>query len=95
MLIHHPKNPKLKLARAYTKPSAVSVDNVCLGANYTEEEVEFLKAMERYMEAKHRRFPAFTETMAVLISLGYRKIAEPTALPVYQRESVSDDVTHE
>ncbi len=83
MLIHHPKNPKLKLARVYTKPSAVSVDNVCLGANYTEEEVEFLKAMERYMEAKHRRFPAFTEVLDVVKSLGYRRTTADVPIIVY------------
>lgn len=37
--------------------------------------------MERYRQVRKRRFPTASEALAVLKSLGYRKVAEPTELP--------------
>lgn len=50
--------------------------NVCaldIGADYTDEEREFLHAMDDYITRTGRRFPAWTEALGVLKSLGYRK----------------------
>lgn len=46
---------------------------VWLGAEYTDEEREFMVAMDRYKRERHRPFPTFAETLRVLKSLGYRK----------------------
>lgn len=51
---------------------------------YTEEEAEFLKAMEAYGRTNGRRFPTYREVLAVARSLGYRKVAEPEPAPVYR-----------
>jgi hypothetical protein len=47
------------------------------GADYTPEEVEFLFAMERYKRQRNRPYPTWPEVLAVLKSLGYRKVAKP------------------
>lgn len=44
--------------------------------DYTADEVEFAAAMDRYKREKRRPFPAWSECLAVLRSLGYRKAAE-------------------
>ena len=43
------------------------------GDQYTPEEEEFLAAVERYKRQKRRPFPALTELLAVLRSLGWSK----------------------
>jgi hypothetical protein len=44
-----------------------------MGADYTEEEVEFIREMDRFMREKRRRFPTFVEVLRVAKSLGYRR----------------------
>lgn len=56
-----------------------SVSQCFNGADLTPAEIEFGKAMERYRRVRRRPFPNCSETLAVLISLGYRKCAEPDA----------------
>jgi hypothetical protein len=43
---------------------------------YTEDELEFLKAIDLYKRQKHRPHPAWHEVLAVFKSLGYRKVEE-------------------
>ena len=52
-----------------------------IGGDFTDEEVEFLRAMDRYKRINRQPFPSFTEVLAVLRSLGYRKVAEPYEPP--------------
>lgn len=46
----------------------------------TADELQFAKAMEAYKK-QGRRFPSWSEALAVLRSLGYRKVADPSELP--------------
>jgi hypothetical protein len=48
---------------------------------YSEDETEFLLAMQRYKQANRRPFPTWHEVLEVARALGYRKVAEPTELP--------------
>ncbi|HMF15338.1 MAG TPA: hypothetical protein VKE94_23650 [Gemmataceae bacterium] len=57
------------------------VDPTTCEKDYSEEEFIFMKAMDQYKRANRRPFPTWSEVLEVLRSLGYRKIAEPTALP--------------
>lgn len=43
------------------------------GSNYSDDEREFIVAIERYKRENRRPFPAWHEVLAVLKSLGYRK----------------------
>lgn len=45
---------------------------------YTADETEFLAAMEAYRRTRKRPFPTWTECLAVLKGLGYRKTEGPT-----------------
>jgi hypothetical protein len=62
------------------------IDPTTCERDYTEEELEFMKAMERYKRENRRPFPTWSEVLEVLRSLGYRRVAEPTALPTGKRE---------
>jgi hypothetical protein len=44
------------------------------GSSFTPDEIEFMLAMERYRRKHGRRFPTCHEVLAVLLSLGYRKV---------------------
>lgn len=55
--------------------------NVYSGRDYTDEEVVFLLAMDRYKRLRQRPFPTWREVLNVLLSLGYRRVAEPGELP--------------
>jgi hypothetical protein len=43
----------------------------------TEEQFEFLMAVNEYKRVNKRPFPTWTEVLDVVRALGYRKVAEP------------------
>jgi hypothetical protein len=57
------------------------VDPTTCERDYSDEEIIFMKAMDAYKRANRRPFPTWSEVLEVLRALGYRKVAEPTALP--------------
>ena len=54
---------------------------------YTNEEADFLKAVDTYKRINHRPFPSWSEILAIAQALGYRLVAAPTELPIFQRRS--------
>src|SRR6516225_11426915 len=59
------------------------VDPTTCERDYNEEEINFMKAMDQYKRDNRRPFPTWSEVLEVLHALGYRKVAEATALPGY------------
>ena len=57
------------------------IDPTTCERDYNDDETDFMKAMDRYKRENRRPFPTWSEVLEVLRSLGYRKVAEPTALP--------------
>lgn len=57
------------------------VDPTTCERDYNDEEINFMKAMDQYKRDNRRPFPTWSEVLEVLRALGYRKVAEPTALP--------------
>jgi hypothetical protein len=57
------------------------VDPTTCERDYTDEEIVFMKAMDQYKRDNRRPFPTWSEVLEVLYALGYRKVAEPTAMP--------------
>jgi hypothetical protein len=57
------------------------VDPTTCERDYSDEEIVFMKAMDLYKRANRRPFPTWSEVLEVLRSLGYRCVAEATALP--------------
>jgi hypothetical protein len=46
----------------------------------SDEQFEFVMAIDEYKRANARPFPTWTEVLEVIKALGYRKVAEPQAL---------------
>jgi hypothetical protein len=59
------------------------IDPTTCERDYSDEEILFMKAMDQYKRDNRRPFPTWSEVLEVLRALGYRKVAEPTAMPGY------------
>ena len=46
----------------------------------TDEQFEFIMAVEEYRRVNKRPFPSLTEMLEIAKALGYRKVAEPQPL---------------
>ncbi len=68
------------------------IDPTTCERDYNDEETEFMKAMDRYKRENRRPFPTWSEVLEVLSSLGYRRVAEPTALPGGKKEKKDNGV---
>ena len=54
------------------------VDPTTCEREYTDEELEFMHAMQEYKKSSGRMFPTWSEILEVLRALGYEK-ADPSA----------------
>jgi hypothetical protein len=61
----------------------------------SDEQFEFLLAIEEYKRKNSKRFPTWTEVFEVIKALGYRKVAEPQALKTFVKDSIPDKVSAE
>jgi len=57
------------------------VDPTTCEKEYSEEEIEFLTAMDSYKRANRRPFPTWSEVLEVIRALGYRKVETPKPIP--------------
>lgn len=57
------------------KPGAVHGRNFD-GSDYTEDEMEFILAMYRFIKATGKKYPDARDVLGVAKSLGYRKVDE-------------------
>ena len=57
------------------------IDPTTCERDYTNDEIEFMKAMDQYKRDNRRPFPTWSEVLEVLRALGYRKTAEPSQMP--------------
>lgn len=57
------------------------VDPTTCERDYTDEEIDFMKAMDQYKRANRRPFPTWSEVLEVLHALGYRRVEDKTDLP--------------
>jgi hypothetical protein len=51
----------------------------------SEEQFEFLMAIDEYKKKNARPFPTWTEVLEVIKALGYRKVAEPQSLEEFKK----------
>ena len=61
------------------------IDPTTCERDYSDDETDFMKAMDRYKRDNRRPFPTWSEVLEVLRSMGYRKVAEATDLPGAKR----------
>lgn len=70
------------------------IDPTTCERDYDAEECEFMQAIEQYKRQFGRPFPTWSEVLEVLKSLGYRKVAEPSVIPM-QRSRAPKSVPEE
>jgi hypothetical protein len=58
------------------------IDPTTFEKQYTEDELEFMNAMQRYKERTGKPFPSYGEVIKVAVTLGYRKLSpeDPSSL---------------
>ena len=56
------------------------IDPTTCERDYSDNEVEFMKAMDDYKRKSGRSFPTWSEVLEVMMSLGYRKVADPSTM---------------
>jgi len=56
----------------------------------SDEQFEFLMAIDEYKKANSRPFPTWTEVLEIIKALGYRKVAEPQPLAESQSQTKDD-----
>ena len=49
----------------------------------TDEQFEFLMAIDQYKRANDKPFPTWTEVLEEIKAMGYRKVAEPQPLATF------------
>ncbi len=59
----------------------------------SDEQFEFLLAIEEYKRKNTRPFPTWTEILEVIKAMGYRKVAEPQSLKPFVKDPEPDKVT--
>jgi len=52
----------------------------------SDEQFEFLMAIDEYKRKNARPFPTWTEVLEVMKALGYRKVAQPQSLVAFKKE---------
>ena len=57
------------------------IDPTTCERDYSDDEIQFMKAMDQYKRENRRPFPTWSEVLEVLRALGYRKVAEGGQLP--------------
>lgn len=56
------------------------IDPTTCERDYSDEQIEFMRAMDDYKRKSGRPFPTWSEVLEVLLSLGYRKVADPSLM---------------
>jgi hypothetical protein len=51
------------------------IDPTTCEREYTDDEIQFMHALDRYKRASGRMFPTCSEVLEVIRSLGYQKVA--------------------
>lgn len=57
------------------------IDPTTCERDYTDAEIEFMTAMDRYRRESGRPFPTWSEVLEVVRSLGYQKVEKPAESP--------------
>jgi len=78
------KTERRKIERRAKVNRRRQIDPTTCERDYSNDELEFMNAMDEYKRASGRMFPTCSEVLEVIKKLGYRKCAEsePAAPPV-------------
>lgn len=70
------------------------IDPTTCERDYTDHEIEFMRAMDQYKRDNRRPFPTWSEVLQVLHALGYRLVADRGPLPGYEESLRTDHNGH-
>ena len=56
----------------------------------TDEQFEFVMAVDQYKKLNNRPFPSWTEVLELIKALGYRKVAEPSSLRKFDNDKAAE-----
>ena len=56
------------------------IDPTTCERDYSDAEIEFMRAMDEYKRKSGRQFPTWSEVLEVIHSLGYRKVEAATEI---------------
>lgn len=70
------EKPAQAEAKAPRKERRRRIDPTTFEKQYTEDEMEFMNAMQRFKERAGKSFPSYGEVIKVAMSLGYRKVVD-------------------
>lgn len=56
--------------------------------NMSDEQFDFLMAIEEYKKQNSRPFPTWTEVLDLIKALGYRKVAEPQSFQELRKQQI-------
>ncbi|QEH33478.1 hypothetical protein OJF2_19800 [Aquisphaera giovannonii] len=68
--------PAAPAERRARKERRRRIDPTTFEKQYTDDEMEFMNAMQRFKERTGKSFPSYGEVIRVAVSLGYRKEVE-------------------
>ncbi len=69
------------------------IDPTTCERDYTNDEIEFMRALDDYKRRSGRMFPTCSEILEVLRELGYHKVIASEELASDETETVSDEAT--
>jgi len=73
--------------RRQKKERRKRIDPTTFEKQYTEDELEFMNAMQRFKELSGKSFPSYAEVIKVAVGLGYRKAVDDAPPPVFNEEA--------
>lgn len=74
------RNPSIKERHAKKGKRRRYIDPTMCERDYTNGEIELMKAMDQYKREYRRPFPTWSEVLKVMVALGYRKVAEQSQI---------------
>jgi hypothetical protein len=73
--------------RRVRKERRKRIDPTTFEKQYTEDEMEFMNAMQRFKERTGRPFPSYGEVIKVAVALGYRRRVEDAPPAVFDADA--------
>ena len=75
----------MTLERRAKTPRRRQIDPTTCERDYSNDEIEFMNALDEYKRKNGRMFPTCSEVLEVIRELGYRKHTEPAMEPANEQ----------
>ena len=76
--------------RREKQPRRKRIDPTTFEKQYTDAEIEFMNAMQKFKDQSGKAFPTHGDTLRVAIGLGYRKVHKRAGHPDHPRTPADD-----